>query len=240
MPGAFVELCEIRFMVNIFSTKKWRVLVRKIIILGGGGHAKVLIDIILISTSYEIIGIIDPRIKESSEVCGVPVIGNDDMLSELYAQGIENVAIGIGSIRDNHNRKSLYRKIKQIGFYTPSLIHLRSIISKRSQVADGAQIMAGVIIGSDSLIGNNTIINTGAIIEHDCIINSHVHICSGVVISGGCNVEEGAFIGAGSIIIQGVKIGSNAVVAAGAVVINDVPDNTQVFGVPAKTKIELL
>ncbi|KJU81366.1 Sialic acid O-acyltransferase, NeuD [Candidatus Magnetobacterium bavaricum] len=207
---------------------------QKIVIIGGGGHAKVLIDIIFTSKNYEILGIIDSQVNESSEVCGIPVIGNDGMLQGLYAKGVKNVGIGVGSVRDNNKRKNLYIKVKQTGFFTPTLIHPRSIVSTRTQISDGVQIMAGVIIGSDSFIGNNTIINTGAIIEHDCIINSHVHICSGAVISGGCKIEEGAFIGAGSIMIQGLKIGVNAVVAAGAVVIKDVPANSQVAGVPAK------
>jgi UDP-perosamine 4-acetyltransferase len=205
----------------------------EIILLGGGGHAKVLIDLINTSMQFEISGILDTQLEIGTKVLNVPVLGDDDLLSGLYSKGIKNVCIAIGSVKDNARRRILFDKVKQMGFLVPYLLHPQAIISKNVRFSEGVQIMAGVNVQTDSLFKENTIINTGAIIEHDCSIGSHVHICPGAVISGGCTVGDGAFIGAGATIMQEINIGKCVTVAAGAVVVKDVPDRSMVKGVPA-------
>jgi UDP-perosamine 4-acetyltransferase len=209
----------------------------KIILIGAGGHARVLIDLIRLSGLYEIAGIVDSQLKLGEMVSGITVLGDDDDLGELYSHGLKYAIIAVGSIKNNFKRRVLYERIKEIGFSVPCLFHPKAIIAGNVQILEGAQIMAGAIIQVNSTIGENTIINTGAILEHDCQIGMHVHICPGATISGECNIGVGAFIGAGATVIQGLSIGNNAVVAAGAVVISDVPDNTGVMGVPAKIVI---
>jgi len=206
----------------------------RIILLGGGGHAKVLIDLIKTAGHYEIAGILDKQLKIGSEVAGIPVLGNDDFLPELYSKGIKNACIAVGSIKDNSKRRELFERVKQIGFNIPYLVHPSAIVSGNSRISEGVQIMPGAIIQTDSLIGRNTIINTGVIIEHDCKIGKHIHVCPGAVVSGGSIIGDNAFIGAGATVINGIKIGSDAVIAAGAVVINNVPDGAKVIGIPAK------
>ena len=206
----------------------------EIILLGGGGHAKVLIDLINTSGQFEISGILDTQLEIGTKVLNVPVLGDDDLLSGLYSKGIKNVCIAIGSVKDNVRRRILFDKVKQMGLLVPYLLHPQAIIvSKNVHFSEGVQIMAGVNVQTDSLFKENTIINTGAIIEHDCSIGSHVHICPGAVISGGCTVGDGAFIGAGATIMQEINIGKCVTVAAGAVVVKDVPDRSMVKGVPA-------
>lgn len=206
----------------------------KIVLLGGGGHAKVLIDLVNAFGNYEIVGIVDAQIDVGVSVSGVTVLGNDRILSELYEKGLINACIAVGSVGDNSKRKALYEKVKNAGFLIPALIHPSAVISGKAQIREGAQIMAGAIVQTDSIIGENTIVNTGAIVEHDCTVGNHVHICPGAVLSGGCLIGEGAFIGAGATVLQGIKIGRNSIVSAGAVVIKDVIDNTTVIGIPAK------
>ena len=205
----------------------------EIILLGGGGHAKVLIDLINTSGQFEISGILDTQLEIGIKVLNVSVIGGDNLLSGLYGKGIRNVCIAIGSVKDNTRRRILFDKVKQMGFLVPYLLHPQTIISKNVHFSEGVQIMAGVNVQTDSLFKENTIINTGAIIEHDCSIGSHVHICPGAVISGGCTVGDGTFIGAGATVMQEINIGKCVTVAAGAVVVKDVPDRTMVKGVPA-------
>lgn len=206
----------------------------KIIILGSGGHAKVLIDMIRVTGDYDIIGILDPAIESDSHVLGIRVLGNDSLLPKLFEEGVNNACIGVGSVRDNYKRKSLFQNVKSYNFAIPLLLHPKAIISENAQVSEGAQIMAGAIVQAGTSVGENTIINTGAIIEHDCKISRHVHICPGVVVSGGCIIEEGSFIGTGSAVIQGITIGKNSLIAAGSVVVKDVPEGVMVKGVPAK------
>ena len=206
----------------------------EIILLGGGGHAKVLIDLINTSMQFEISGILDTQLEIGTKVLNVPVLGDDDLLSGLYSKGIKNVCIAIGSVKDNVRRRILFDKVKQMGLLVPYLLHPQAIIVSRNiHFSEGVQIMAGVNVQTGSLFKENTIINTGAIIEHDCSIGSHVHICSGVVISGGCTVGDGTFIGAGATVMQGINIGKCVTVAAGAVVVKDVPESSMVKGVPA-------
>lgn len=206
----------------------------KIVLFGGGGHAKVIIDLINACGSYEIAGIVDAQLAAGVSVSGVTVLGDDRILPALYGKGLKNACIAVGSVKDNSKRKALYEKVKHAGFSIPALVHPSAIISGKSQIHEGVQIMAGTIVQTGSLIGENTIVNTGAIVEHDCAVGNHVHICPGATLSGNCLIGEGAFIGAGATVLQGVKIGSNSIVSAGAVVIKDVLDNTTVIGVPAK------
>lgn len=207
----------------------------KIVLLGGGGHARVVIDLIRISGIYEIIGILDSQLEVGSSVSGISILGNDTLLSELYTKGIRNACIAIGSVKDNSRRKILYEKVKQVGFSVPSLLHPQSIVSKyNTKIHEGVQIMAGAIVQTCCSIGENTIVNTGAVIEHDCVVGNHVQISPGAVISGGCAISNSAFVGTGATVIQGIKIGKNSVVAAGSVVIDDVADGKTVMGVPAR------
>jgi sugar O-acyltransferase (sialic acid O-acetyltransferase NeuD family) len=205
-----------------------------IILLGGGGHAKVLIDLIRTAGQFRIEGILDPEKKISSSILEVAVIGNDDMLSELYLKGIRNACIAVGSTGDNSKRITLFQKAKQLGFFIPSLIHPKAVISHKTKISEGVQVMAGAVVQAETKIEENTLINSGVIIEHDCNLGRHTHISSGSILSGGVTVGDGSFIGAGSTIIHGIKIGKNVVVGAGAVVIKDVPDGLKVKGVPAK------
>ncbi len=206
----------------------------KIIFVGGGGHAKVLIDLIRKSQKFRIIGILDPRLEKRKMISGIPVLGSDDLLPVFFRKGVKNVCIAIGSVRDNNKRKQIYKKVRRLGFKVPYLIHPHSIVSENNTViSDAVQIMAGAVIQTDVSLGENTIINTGAIVEHDCSVGRHVHVCPGSVISGGCEIGDGAFIGAGATIIQGLKIGKGSLVGAGSVVIRDIPDGATVKGAPA-------
>lgn len=206
----------------------------KIVLLGGGGHASVLIELIRKLDRYEIVGILDSRLKRGLSISGVPVLGKDDLLSKLYDRDVENACISVGSVDKNDRRRSLYEKVRKLGFHIPELVHPQSIVSSESKISEGVQLMAGAIIQTNTIINCNTIINTGAIVEHDCIIGKHVHICPGAVISGGCTIGDGAFIGAGVTVIQGMKIGREALVGAGSVVVRDVPEGAVVKGSPAK------
>jgi len=206
----------------------------KIVLTGGGGLAGILIELIEICTEYEIAGILDSRLKVGQIIQGVSVLGNDDLLSKLYADGVKNACIAVGSVKSSSNRKKLFEKAKKIGFTMPSLIHPQAIISRNSKINEGVCIMVGTIIQTGSSIGENVLVYSGVIIEHDCHVNSNVHICPGVTLSGGCVIGENSYIGAGATVIQGIVIGSDVTVGAGSVVISDVPDGVMVKGVPAK------
>ncbi|MBP2636933.1 MAG: hypothetical protein H6Q72_2840 [Firmicutes bacterium] len=201
------------------------------IVVGGGGHAKVLIDILQLTTE-QLLGFTDIR-SDNKMVLGVLRMGDDTIISSYSPNEIQLVN-GIGSVGCADLRRQLFEKFKQRGFAFKTLQHPRAIISREIVLGEGAQIMAGAVIQPGCIIGSNTIINTRAAIDHDCSLENHVHIAPGAVLSGGVHIGEGAHIGAGATIIQGVNVGRNSIVGAGAVVTRDVPSGVTVVGIPAK------
>ncbi len=204
-----------------------------VIILGAGGHAKVLIDTLLLRT-VEITGIVDPDLdKHGTSILGIPVIGNDQVVHK-HGPGAVMLVNGVGSVKQPALRKHLFDTFKARGFSFASVLHPSAVIAVGVLLAEGVQVMAGSVIQPGCVIGRNTIINTRASVDHDCTISDHVHVAPGVTLSGNVAVMEGVHIGAGATVLQGVRIGRNSIIGAGAVVLQDVPEAVLVFGVPGK------
>lgn len=208
-----------------------------LIVIGSGGHAKVIIDILQHMSNYKIIGITSVDLKQGDIFQGYKVLGDDGILPLYINKGLKYVAMGIGGYRDNKLRKYVFNKIKSLGLVFINVLHPKSIISNTAKLAEGVTILPGAIINTDVTIGDNVIIATGASVEHETIIENHVLVSAGVTIGAYSIIKEGALIALGSKVISGITIGSNALVAAGAVVTNDIKENQRVFGIPAKEKI---
>lgn len=206
---------------------------KNIMIVGGGGHAKVLISAILSTGEYTINGIVDQKLKPDCIVSGVPVIGNDELLLQDEMRK-SCLAIGVGLMELDGRRRMLYEHFSEMGYMFPVIIHSSAIVASDVVVKDGTQIMAGVIIQPCVSIGTNCIINTGAVIEHDCIVEDHCHISPGVTLGGGVSVGEESLIGLGASVLPGVQIGKKVVIGAGSVVTKNVGNNCVVRGVPAR------
>jgi UDP-perosamine 4-acetyltransferase len=207
----------------------------RVVGIGAGGHARVVIEILCLSRGYELTGLLDPRRELwGDRVLGVPVLGNDDLLPGLYAQGVHHAFIGLGGTGDTRPRRRLYELARGLGFEIVAALHPQAVISPSAKLGHGPTVMAGAIINASARLGDNVIVNTGAIVEHDCVIGNHVHIATGAKLAGGVTVADGAHIGIGATIRQGIRIGQGALVGAGAVVVEDVPDGVVVAGVPAR------
>jgi UDP-perosamine 4-acetyltransferase len=207
----------------------------RVIGLGAGGHAKVVIDILQTAGGCELVGLLDAsRLLWEKTVLGVRVLGGDDLLPELRGQGVTHAFIGVGSTGDTKPRQQLYKKLHQYGFELVSAVHPQAVVARSVKLRPGVTIMAGCILNAHARIGANVVVNTGGIIEHDCVIGDHAFIGPGVRLGGTVEVGSGAHLGIGATVLQNIHIGKNAIVGAGAVVIEDVPDNTVVVGVPAR------
>lgn len=207
----------------------------RIIGLGAGGHAKVLIEIIRFNASCQLIGLLDSKLElHGKNVMDVPVLGGDDLLPHIVRDGTKGFFIGLGSIGDTRPRKRLFEMAMEHGLKPVDTIHPQTIISPSADLGQGITVMAGAVINACAHLGMNVIVNTGAIIEHDCIIEDHVHVASGSRLASTVRVGEGAHIGAGATVLQCIRIGKNVLVGAGAVVIRDVPDGVTVVGCPAQ------
>lgn len=204
-----------------------------IIVVGAGGHAKVLIDILHMN-HIPMIGLTDKnRSNQGKTVLGVPIIGNDDMILSYSPQKIVLIN-GLGSIGSTLYRQQIFTIFQGQGYRFYNVIHESAIIAQDVRYGEGIQVMAGAVVQPGCVLGNNLILNTKASVDHDCVVGDHVHIAPGTTISGGVVIGEGAHIGTGAVVIQGVKIGKASIVGAGAVVTKDIPDHTLVMGVPAK------
>ncbi len=207
----------------------------QVIGLGAGGHAKVVIETLRLIGGYEIIGLLDPKQELwGIKVLGVPVLGDDQLLSEIFNQGVCWAFIGLGGVGDLQPRRELFEKVRRQGFQIVSAVHPQAIISPSAKIGHGPTVMASATINAAAHLGENVIVNTGAIIEHDCIIGDHVHIATGAKLAGTVHVEAGAHIGLGASILEGIRVGEDAIVGAGAVVVDDVPERVTVVGIPAR------
>jgi UDP-perosamine 4-acetyltransferase len=206
---------------------------RKIILIGGGGHCKVVISILKKLDNFEIIGIVD-NYKSDSFISGIKIIGTDNDLKDIYKRGIHNALITVGSTKDNTKRYRLFNLVKKIGYKFPIIVSPDAIVDSNVSIDEGTVIMPGCIINISTSFGKNCIVNSGAIVEHDCKIGDYCHIAPGAHISGSVEIGELSFIGIGSTIIQGVKVGKNVTIGAGSVIIKDIPDNAVVVGNPGK------
>ena len=203
----------------------------KLLILGAGGHGKVVSEIAQLMKQWEEIAFLDDR-EDISEVLGISIAGKLADLPALRSE-YEYAFVAIGS---NTARLKWIKKLSQHGFKIPILIHPSSIVSAKSSIEEGTVIMAGAVINPDTRIGRSCIINTASTIDHDCILQDGVHTSPGVHLGGTIKIGERTWICIGATIINNINIGCDSVIAAGAVVTKDVLSNVLVAGVPAVIK----
>lgn len=206
----------------------------KIIVVGGGGHAKVVIDILEAQGEFTIVGVLDPGQRIGERIVGFPVLGGDEMLPALARDGVHCAAIGIGGIRDTLARGCMYDKLEESGFRVPALVHPFSHVSPHALLAEGVQVVAGSVVQPCARIGKNTLVNTRAIVGHDCQIGKHVHLAPGAILGGGVTLGDGVFVGSGAKILQGVHVCTGSCIGAGAVVLKNIDVPGTYIGVPAR------
>lgn len=201
---------------------------KSVYILGAGGHAKVLIDM-LRRLKLDIAGLVDPKSLPHGHVYGVDVIGGDDAIQGYVPETIELVN-GIGSIpRDGGLRRRIFESFHHQGYKFKTLVDGTAFVASDVVLQEGVQVMVGAIIQIGARIDANCIVNTGAIIDHDCQVGQHVHIAPGAILSGGVCLGDNVHIGTGAKIIQGITIGANTIVGAGCVITHDIERNRIVY-----------
>lgn len=189
------------------------------ILLGAGGHAKVVAEA-LIQSGKTVLGLVAPDKKTGSKCFGLDVLGNDDELLS-YSPGEVVLANGIGALPGKVFRWKLAGQMREKGFQFTRVIHPSATIAADVIVGEGAQVMAGSIIQPGSSIGQDSIVNTRVSIDHDCKIGENCHLAPGVILSGCVNIGKGAHLGTGSTVIQNISIGANSTVSAGSIVYKD-------------------
>jgi sugar O-acyltransferase (sialic acid O-acetyltransferase NeuD family) len=207
----------------------------KVVGLGAGGHARVMLEILAGNSELEIVGLLTATAEERGTiVLGVPVLGDDQLLPGLIAKGVAAAFIGVGSTGQSARRRELYDRAIGLGLRVVAAVHPSAILSPSADLGASPTIMAGVIVNAGARLGVNVILNTGAIVEHDVRIGDHCHVAPGARIGGDVRIGNGSHIGLGAAVRQGQRIGAGVVIGAGAVVVDDVPDGAVVAGVPAR------
>ena len=198
-----------------------------LLIIGAGGHTRVVIDA-AVKSGYNLLGIIDINFTGApEEIMGCKVIGDYSVLTD-YPTDSTNVFIAIG---DPSLREKYFNIVTQDGYAIPTLIHPTAIISDNAQIDDGSFINAGVIINAKAQLMTGCIINTGSIIDHEVSIGKFTHIAPGVSISGRTVVGNNSFVGTGTAVIDKITIGNNVIIGAGSTIIKDIESGNKVVGV---------
>lgn len=204
---------------------------KKIVLIGGGGHCKSVLDTIIRCQIYDEIVITDQEIPAETVIMGCRVAGNDDVLPILQTSGFTDAFITVGCITSTKLRHILYEKAKKLGFQMVNVIDPSAVVSEYARLGAGIFIGKNTVINADVQIGDAAIINTGAIVEHECSVGDFSHISVGANLCGNVTVGENSLIGAGSTVIQGIKIGDRVIIGAGSVVIRDVKSDTTRVGI---------
>jgi UDP-perosamine 4-acetyltransferase len=208
-----------------------------VIVLGAGGHAKVVIDL-LQKLGRSVLAALEPAPPaEPRRLLGVPVEGEEKRLAGLAPDSVD-LALGIGMpaadpIKGLAARRALAGALRARGFRFPALVHPSAIVGAECTIGDGAQVMAGAVLQAGSRVGAFAIINTGARVDHDCVLGEACHIAPGATLGGNVRVGEETLVGIGATVRQGTEIGQRVLIAGGAMVIDNVPDAARRAGVPA-------
>lgn len=201
-------------------------MMKELLLIGGGGHCRSVIDVIECANEYKIVGIVE-KDHSVDNICGYDVIGTDDQLKALIGQ-YGHILVTVGQIKTADIRKQLFEKSKRFGALLPVIVSPAAYISRHATVKFGSVVMHGAIVNTCAIIGSNCIINSKCLIEHDTSVGSHCHVSTGAIINGNCLVGEGSFIGSGAVIKNNVTIGANSLIGAGVTVLHDLPSKSVV------------
>jgi len=196
-----------------------------IVLYGGGGHAKMLIDLIQGAGIYAIAGIIDDGLDAGSEILGVPVLGGSKKLVEIKSSGIQKAVNAVGGIGNIRSRIAVFETLISAGFDLPPVVHPAAIIEPSAILSPGSQIFAKAYIGGDVHIGFGAIVSTGSIISHDCVLGKYSIISPGAILAGEVRIGSRVLVGMGVTINLRVEIGENTRIGNSTTILSSVPSN---------------
>lgn len=212
-----------------------------LIIFGGGGQGKTIIDLVRAIGTYRIVGIIDDGLPQGSDVMGVVVLGGTQVLEEWHQRGIRLAVNAVGGIGNALLRAHIFDLLAKAGFTCPALVHPTAVIERSAMLEPGVQVLAHAYVGSACRVGFGTLLNVGAIVSHDCILGKVVNLSPGATLAGNVRVEDYAQIGMRATVNVQITVGEGALLGNGCTVKSHVPAGTRVragtiWPVPNPTK----
>jgi UDP-perosamine 4-acetyltransferase len=201
-------------------------------VLGGGGHAKVVITV-LKRSGYDILGYTDAA--DRGAILSVPYLGTDARLAGVLLDHPRcGAVVGVGKIDVSPRRSAIQSEAVALGFEFPPIVSPHAVINEGVRLGAGTVVMDGVVVNSGTEVGQACILNTNSSVDHDCRIGRNVHVAPGATLSGGVTVGDDCMIGTGSTIIQGLKVCADCLVGAGATVVTDLTEPGTYVGTPAR------
>jgi sugar O-acyltransferase (sialic acid O-acetyltransferase NeuD family) len=205
---------------------------QSLVVIGGGGHARVVLSILQTLPDFTLAGYTD--LEDRGALFGVRYLGPDTVLATLHHTGNLAAAMGVGQVGLGDARRALWERLEPFGFAWPAIISPHAVVDAEALVSEAAVVMPGTVVNCGAVLGRGAILNTGSVVEHDSRIGDWAHVAPGATICGGVNVGEGAMIGAGAVVIEGRSIAPGSIVGAGATVVRDIVTPGVYAGTPAQ------
>jgi len=205
---------------------------QKLVVVGGGGHARVLASILKRTNNFDLVGYTDP--EDRGDLLGTPYLGTDAELETLFKGGVLAAALGVGGLLDASPRIRLYNQLKKVGFHLPVILAPSAVVQENVFLGEGSVILEGGIVNTGSKVGICGIVNTNSSVGHDCQLGDFVHVAPRAVLGGNVKVGNRVHIGLGASVIQGICIGDDVVIGAGSLVVKNCLKAGKYLGVPAK------
>ncbi len=205
-----------------------------LLIIGAGGHGKVVADAALASGMWKRVAFLDDGMSPGTKVTELEVIGGIEDMDTL-GPTFSDLTIASG---DHEIRMRLLTRAAERGYNLPVVVHPSAAIAPSARIGEGTVVMAQAAINADAEIGQGVIINTGAIVEHDCRIGDGAHLSPGAAMGGEARIGDAVWLGMNSSVLPRVSVGDNSIVGGGAVVVKDLPAGVTAIGVPARTTPE--
>ena len=207
---------------------------RKIILIGGGGHCVSCIDAIESTGEFQIEGILDTPENIGKDILGYRVIGTDDDIEKYHNEGYQ-FCLTIGQITSGETlRSKIFKQLETINVHLPVIISSDASVSKHAIIGKGAVILAGARVNAGARIGKNCIINSNALVEHGAFVGNHTHVSTGAIINGDCKVMDCCFIGSGAVLRNGIEVTDDCTVGMGAVMTKSSKGSGIYIGAPAR------
>lgn len=201
----------------------------KVVIYGGGGLSKMIIESVRVLGVYQIVGIIDDSMEKGTDVIGSPVLGGVEVLPELFQQGVRTAVNSVGGIGDYKVRLRVFHTLADAGFICPPIVHPTAHVDPSARLEAGVLVLAQSYVSGNARVGMGTLINNSVVISHDCAAGVCTNFSPGAMIAGDAVIGDFSQIGMNATVNIGVRIGRECLIGNGATVKKDVPDGTRVF-----------
>lgn len=201
----------------------------KVIIYGGGGLSKMIIESVRVLGVYQIVGVVDDKMKKGEDVIGSPVLGGAEVLPDLHSQGVRLAVNSVGGIGDYQVRLNVFQTLAQAGFTCPVIVHPTAHVDPSAKLEAGVLVLAQSYVSGNARVGMGALINNSVVISHDCVAGICTNFSPGAMIAGDATIGDYSQIGMNVTINIGVHVGKKCLVGNGATVKRDVPDGTRVY-----------